>query len=103
VSLGYSVGPAAGRNVASSLSPDFKDGLKDIILGGIGVATTFGLQALQNKLNVQQQAPVIYTQQGAGQYQVPGVYAPAPVDYSRVITIGVLVLGGLLLVKAFKG
>lgn len=87
--------------VSSAMSPSWKDGLKDIFLGGVGAATTFGLQALQNKLNVQG-APV-YARQGAGAYQVPGVYAPAPVDYSRVITIGVLVLGAVLAVKAFKG
>lgn len=102
-SLGFNVGGAASRNYGFD-SGDFKSGLKDILLGGIGVATTFGLQALQAKLyNPQAPRNVVYAQQAPGGNQVSGVSAPRPVDYSELIKLGILIFGAAYLIKAFKG
>jgi hypothetical protein len=102
VSLGFHVGPQAGPS--NSFSPDFKDGLKDILLGVIGAGTTIGLQALQNKFaNPSQNPQVIYAQQsGQGQYQVPGVNAPQPVDYNSLIKIGLLGLAVVVAIGFIK-
>ena len=89
--------------VSNALSPTWKDGLKDIFLGGLGAATTIGLQSLQSKLGGSGQPSVVYAQSGAGSYQVPAVSAPGPLIDPATMRLAVYAVAAVLLVKAFKG